>query len=65
MLAEDDWYTHVSLQGRVVRFDNDPDLADIDRLAQHYRGHPYPNRDQKRISAWIEIEAWHAWGSLA
>ena len=65
VLAEDDWYTHVSLQGQVVRFDNDPDLADIDRLAQHYRGHPYPNRDQKRISAWIEIEAWHAWGSLA
>ena len=65
VLAEGDWYTHVSLQGRVVRFDNDPDLADIDRLAQLYRGRPYPNREQKRVSAWIEIEAWHAWGSLA
>jgi len=64
VLAEGDWYSHVSLQGRVVRFDNDPDLADIDRLAQHYRGHVYPNREQKRVSAWIGIETWHAWGSL-
>ena len=46
MLAADDWYTHVSLQGRVVAAStNDVDLADIDRLAQHYRGHPYPNRE--------------------
>ena len=65
VIAPDDWYTHVSLQGRVVRFDNDPDLADIDRLANHYRGHPYLNREQKRISAWIAVEAWHAWGALA
>ena len=65
VLAADDWYTHVSLQGRVVRFDNDPDLADIDRLAQHYRGHPYLNREQKRVSAWIEVATWHWWGALA
>jgi PPOX class probable F420-dependent enzyme len=65
VLAEDDWYTHVSLQGPVVRFDNDPDLADIDRLSAHYRGRPYPNREQKRVSAWMAVETWHAWGALA
>jgi hypothetical protein len=22
---------------------------------------PYRNRDQARVSGWIEIERWHAW----
>ena len=63
VLAADDWYTHVSLQGRVVEMRGDPDLADIDRLASHYTGRPYPNRERDRISAWIGIERWHGWGA--
>ncbi|HET8993227.1 MAG TPA: pyridoxamine 5'-phosphate oxidase family protein [Rhodococcus sp. (in: high G+C Gram-positive bacteria)] len=60
----EDWVTHVSLQGRVVEFVDDPDLAEIDRIARHYTGQPYGVRDRKRVSAWIEIERWHAWGRL-
>lgn len=64
VLAEDDWYTHVSLQGKVVSLEDDPDLADIDRLSTAYTGKSYPNRERPRVSAWIEIDTWHAWGSL-
>lgn len=62
-LDEAGWYTHVSLQGRVVEMKDDPDLADIDRLSIHYNKEPYPNRERKRISAWIEIDHWHGWGT--
>lgn len=60
-----DWITHVSIQGRVVEFVDDPDLTDIDRISAHYTGHPYHQRDRRRVSAWIEIDHWHAWGRLA
>jgi PPOX class probable F420-dependent enzyme len=63
VLAADDWYTHVSVQGRVVELTDDPDLADIDRLSRHYRGHAYPNRTSKRVSAWVQIDRWHGWGA--
>lgn len=63
-LDEHDWYTQVSVQGRVVAFVDDPDLTDVDRLAQHYNGQPYPDRHGTRISAWIDVERWHAWGRL-
>jgi PPOX class probable F420-dependent enzyme len=55
------WGSHVSLQGRVVSLEDDPDLRDIDRLSMRYLGEPYPQRDRRRVSAWIEIERWHAW----
>jgi len=61
VLDRDDWYNHVSLQGRVTEFVDDPDLVDIDRLATHYIGGPSRFRDDKRISAWIEPEYWHGW----
>jgi PPOX class probable F420-dependent enzyme len=61
VLDRDDWYRHVSLHGRAVSIAPDEDLRDIDRLSQHYRGAPYPNRDSPRESAWIEVELWHAW----
>ena len=64
VLADDDWYTHVSLIGRIAEMRDDEGLADIDRLSRHYTGRPYPQRDRGRISAWIEIDVWHAWGSL-
>jgi PPOX class probable F420-dependent enzyme len=64
-LAEGDWYTHVSVQGRIVEWVDDVDLADIDRLSTHYTGHPYAVRDRSRVSAWIGIESWHGWGAAA
>jgi PPOX class probable F420-dependent enzyme len=63
VLDTDDWYRHVSLRGRVVAIEPDHDLKDIDRLSRHYRGQDYPNRDSARVSAWIEIDTWHAWNA--
>ena len=65
VLAADDWYTHVSMQGRVVEMYDDEGLVDIDRLARHYTGQPYRVRDRGRVSAWIEIDRWHGWGATA
>jgi PPOX class probable F420-dependent enzyme len=64
VLSEGDWYTHVSLQGRVVSIVDDVGLRDIDRLARHYTGQPYPNRERPRVSAQVEVERWHLWGDL-
>lgn len=60
VLDGNDWYHHVSVQGTVTLSD-DPDLADIDRLSQHYRGRPYPNRTRPRVTAWLRIERVHVW----
>ncbi len=62
-LDESGWYTHVSVQGRVVEWADDPELTDIDRLSRHYTGEAYPTRDRRRVSAWIQVESWHGWGS--
>lgn len=62
-LAEDDWYTHVSVQGRVVEIVDDVDLVDIDRLSTHYGGNPYAVRDRARVSVRVEIDQWHGWGA--
>ena len=64
VLDGDDWYTHVSLIGHVAEMRDDQDLADIDRLSRHYTGRPYPQRDRRRVSAWIEIDQWHGWGGF-
>ena len=63
VLAEN-WYSHVSLQGRVVSIADDVDLRDIDRLSRHYGGQAYPNRTSPRVSCQFEIERWHAWGPI-
>ncbi len=63
VLDEANWYTHVSVQGRVVELVDDEGLVDIDRLSTHYGGKPYPTRDRGRVSAWIEIHRWHGWGA--
>ncbi|MGW1782308.1 PPOX class F420-dependent oxidoreductase [Streptomyces sp. NPDC002143] len=59
-----DWYTHVTLIGRVVEMHEDEGLADIDRLSTHYIGKPYPDRVRSRFSAWIEVDRWHGWGAM-
>ncbi|WP_298803645.1 TIGR03618 family F420-dependent PPOX class oxidoreductase [uncultured Pseudokineococcus sp.] len=61
-LAEGDWYTHVSVQGRVVEIVDDEGLAGIDRLSRHYTGRDYPQRDRPRVLAWVEVDRWHGWG---
>ncbi|KPI28496.1 PPOX class F420-dependent oxidoreductase [Streptomyces sp. NPDC048253] len=64
VLDSDDWYTHVTLIGRVAELHEDEGLADIDRISTHYTGKPYPDRVRSRVSAWIEIDRWHGWGAL-
>ncbi|MGW3622281.1 PPOX class F420-dependent oxidoreductase [Streptomyces sp. NPDC000880] len=64
VLDEGNWYTHISITGRVTELSEDKELADIDRLSRHYLGLPYPQRDRRRVSAWIEIDRWHGWGTL-
>jgi PPOX class probable F420-dependent enzyme len=64
VLDESDWYTHVSIIGHVDEWRDDPGLDDIDRIARHYVGHPYQQRDRGRISAWIAVDGWSGWGAL-
>jgi PPOX class probable F420-dependent enzyme len=60
VLDGEQWYRHISLHGSVTLQD-DLSLADIDRLSTHYLGQPYGHRDRGRVSAWMEVESWHAW----
>jgi|SRR3954447_16774316 len=61
VLDREDWYRHVSLIGRVVSIEDDPDLAGIDRLARHYTGKPFGRRQAARVNAWLEPDRWHGW----
>jgi PPOX class probable F420-dependent enzyme len=61
VLDKNSWYTHVTLSGVVERFEDDTDLADIDRLALRYYGKPFRNREAKRVSAWMRPARWYRW----
>ena len=61
ILADGDWYRHVTLTGRVVSIEEDVGLRDIDRLSMRYVGEPYANRERRRFTAWLEPERWHSW----
>ena len=65
-LKKGEWYTHVSVRGPIVQWEADVDkaMADIDRLAAHYTGKKYRNRERPRISSWMQVEHWHGWGEL-
>lgn len=63
VLDSEDWYTHISLIGRVVDLRDDEGLTDIDRLVDHYLRTPYPDRERPRVSGRIEIGRWHGWGA--
>jgi PPOX class probable F420-dependent enzyme len=63
VLDGENWYTHVSIQGRVVEIIDDNDLVDIDRLSRRYGGKPYADRVRKRVSVYIEVDRWHGWGT--
>jgi PPOX class probable F420-dependent enzyme len=62
-LDGDSWYTHVSVRGPVVRWEEDEQraLADIDRLSRHYGGEGFRDRSAKRVSAWVRVDSWHGW----
>ena len=60
-LGADSWYDQVTLLGRIVSFEDDQDLADIDRLSIRYGGGPFHDRDARRVSAWMEPERWSSW----
>jgi PPOX class probable F420-dependent enzyme len=61
----DDWYTHVSLIGRVVEIRDDPDFLDIDGMSIRYDGVPYDRRDWPSVTAVVALERWHTWGDPA
>jgi PPOX class probable F420-dependent enzyme len=61
VLGADGWQRHVTLEGRAVSIEPDLELEDIDRLARHYTASPFGTRDRARVSAWIEVDSWHAW----
>ena len=56
-----DWYTHVSVQGRMTEISADDNLSGIDRISTHYTGHAYPTRDRARVNGWIDVDSWHGW----
>ena len=60
-----DWYNQLSVLGRAVEFRADENLADIDRLSQHYVGEPYEDRDYNGITVLVEIDRFHTWGDPA
>lgn len=57
----DSWYTHISVQGRVVDMHTDADMSVIDRISQHYTGQPFADRNQERVSVIAAIERWYGW----
>ena len=65
VLDNDNWYTHISMQGRITAWKDDTDFTDIDRLSMHYGGSPYPNHERGRVSAWIDVDRWHGWGAFS
>ena len=64
VLDESSWYNHVSIIGHVDELYEDADMSDIDRIASHYTGGPYPERDRGLFSALIAIDGWHGWGAV-
>jgi PPOX class probable F420-dependent enzyme len=61
VLRADSWYRQITLLGRIVSIEEDPELAGIDRLSVRYLGEPFHNRNAHRISAWMEPERWSSW----
>jgi PPOX class probable F420-dependent enzyme len=60
ILDEQQWYQQVTLRGRAT-LEPDDDLTDIDRIARHYTGDRYPDRERESVSAWIEVGSWYGW----
>jgi PPOX class probable F420-dependent enzyme len=61
VLDGESWYRHLTVFGHAVEIVADPDLVDIDRLAQRYAGRPHGDRTRDSVSAWIELDGWYGW----
>src|SRR5215470_12292456 len=59
VLDDGDWYTHLALTGHIEELREDTGLGDIDRIARHYTGSPYPQRERRRFSARIAVDGWY------
>ena len=59
VLPERNWLNYVSVQGHVVGFEDDHDLAAIDGMSRHYIGQPYARR-RPRVCARVVIDSWHS-----
>ena len=55
------WYSHVTVECRVVEIRADPDYADLYRIAAHY-GHAYEPQ-AAAITVVGEIQRWYAFGT--
>ena len=60
-LGVDSWYGQVTLLGRIVSIEDDPQPTGIDRLAIRYDGKPFGKRDARRVSAWMQPDRWSSW----
>jgi hypothetical protein len=63
VIDDSDWYTHLTVIGRVVETYADENLEDIDALSRQYTGEQYGRRDRRRISALIDVDRVHGWGT--
>jgi len=63
VLADGDWYSHVSLQLHVEQISDDEELAGADRISRHYTGHEYTNRERPRVDVRLSVLSWHGWGT--
>jgi PPOX class probable F420-dependent enzyme len=61
VLDGDNWGRSLTLLGRVERFYQDADLADIDKLALRYQGYPFEARVRDSVTALVRVESWHGW----
>ena len=61
VLGAENWYEQITLLGRVVSIEDDPELAGIDRLSIRYGGGPFHDRNARRVSAWMEPDRWSGW----
>jgi PPOX class probable F420-dependent enzyme len=65
VLDHESWSRHVSLLGQIVAIEEDVEVSDIDRLALRYRGEPFPTRNRRRFSAWLDVNVRPGWEGRA
>lgn len=58
----DDWYTQLTVLGRVRELRHDTSRTDIDRISHHYLGEPYPSTGEPGVTAVAGIDRWHTFG---
>lgn len=65
VLDAGNWSRQVTLIGRVRELRHDPDLADIDRIARHYTGEAFHNRERDSWTAVLDVQRWYGWDGIA